>query len=211
MKYNTSRNKLVIPEYGRNVQKMIEYAMTIEDKEKRNKHAKLIVSVMGQMNPQFRDSIDNRHKLWDHMIIISDFKFDVDSPFPYPSKDILYAKPDKLPYKNNDIPFRQYGINLNLIIEKAIEYEDGPEKDALVKTIANHLKKSYLNWNRDSVNDELITKHLDVLSKGKLKLSDETTLNTTGDILARNRKKKFTRKREGTSIGNYSKTRKDRI
>ncbi len=209
MEYNTTRNKLIISEYGRNIQKMIEYATTIEDSEKRNKSANLIINIMAQMNPRIRESGDYKHKLWDHMFMISDFKLDVDSPYPKPSKNTLFSKPEKIPYQNNHIKFRHYGKNIEKIINKAIEYEDGPEKEALIKTIANHLKKSYLNWNRDSVNDELILDHLASLSKDNLKLNKEVRLNNTSDILERNRRKKFvSRKRDSSSNGNYSRSRK---
>jgi len=209
MEYNTTRNKLIISEYGRNIQKMIEYATTIEDSEKRNKSANLIINIMAQMNPRIRESGDYKHKLWDHMFIISDFKLDVDSPYPKLTKNILYSKPEKISYQDNHIRFRHYGKNIENIINKAIEYEDGPEKDALVKTIANHLKKSYLNWNRDSVNDELIFDHLASLSKDNLKLNKEVRLNNTSDILEQNRRKKFvSRKRDSSSNGSYTRGRK---
>ena len=209
MEYNTTRNKLVISEYGRNIQKMIEYATTIEDSEKRNKSANFIITIMAQMNPRTRESGDYKHKLWDHMFIISNFKLDVDSPYPKLTKNVLHSKPNKISYQDNHIRFRHYGKNIEKIITKAIEYEDGPEKDALVKTIANHLKKSYLNWNRDSVNDELIIDHLASLSKDNLKLNKEVRLNNTSDILEQNRRKKFvSRKRDISSNGSYTRGRK---
>jgi hypothetical protein len=190
MEYNTQRDKMIISEYGRNVQKLVNYAKTIEDREKRTKFSKLIIQIMGQMNPSARDSGDFRHKLWDHLYIISDFELDVDAPYDMPSKESLEAKPERLNYGENNIEFKMYGTNIEKIIKAAIAYEEGPEKDALVHTIANHLKKSYLNWNRESVDDSLIFEHLRVLSDGKLKLSDDKTLTSTSDILARNRKKK---------------------
>ena len=181
---------MVIPEYGRNIQEMIEYTCAIEDREKRNKSAKFIINVMSQMHPQVRDSVDYKHKLWDHLHIIADFKMDVDAPYPPPSPLTLSTKPEHLSYHDKEIAYRHYGKNIALIIEKAIEYEEGPEKDALVKIIAIHLKKSYLNWNRDSVSDELIEEHLRVLSQGKLKLKEDVRLTTTSDLLARNKPRK---------------------
>jgi len=193
MEYNTTRDKLNISQYGRNIQKLIKYAMTIEDREKRTNFAKMIVQIMGQINPGARDSGDFRHKLWDHLFVISDFKLDVDSPYPMPSPDTFTAKPEQLHYSENNIKYKMYGSNVTKIIDAAIKYEDGPEKDALVHAIANHLKKSYLNWNRESVDDTLIFEHLKVLSGGKLKLNEDFSLSTTSDILARNKKKKTTR------------------
>lgn len=201
MEYNSTRNKLIIPEYGRNIQKMIEYVITVEDKDKRTKLAEAIVNIMAQINPQQRDVNDLKHKLWDHLYIISDFKLEVNSPFPPPSVENLYKKPDKVDYKKNNIKFKHYGKNMELIIQKAIEYEEGPEKDAFIKIIANHLKKSYLTWNRDSVNDELIEDHLSLLSDNKLKLAKDFRLNNTNEILARNRKKKFSSKQSTNNSG----------
>ena len=201
MEYNTSRPAMVIPEYGRNLQEMIRFACTIEDREKRNKAAKFIISVMGQMHPQVKDSVDYKHKLWDQLYIISDFKLDVDAPYPPPSALSLSTKPKLLSYHDKDIPFRHYGKNIMLIIEKALLFEDGPEKDALVKLIAIHLKKSYLNWNRDSVEDELIEEHLRILSDGKLKLHEDVRLTTTSDLLARNKPRKPFRPKLNTNNG----------
>lgn len=190
MEYNTTRNKLKISEYGRNVQKLVSLAKTMEPKEKRTAFAKVIVQIMGQMNPAVRDSGDFRHKLWDHLHFIANFELDVDSPYPPPDKEFLEKKPEKLNYGENNIRYKMYGSNIVKIIEKASEREEGPEKDALIHAIANHLKKSYLSWNRESVDDEQIFEHLKTLSKGELKLKEELKLNTTNEILSRNKKKK---------------------
>ncbi len=203
MDYNTTRNQLIISEYGRNIQKMIEYTVGIEDREKRTQAAHVIVNVMAQMNSQVKETVDYEQKLWDHLHLISDFKLDVDCPFPPPTRKSMEAKPDRVPYQDNNIKFKHYGKNLEKIIEKAIEYEDGEEKNAFIQTIANHLKKSYLNWNRDSVNDELILKHLEMLSDGKLKLPENARLISTGEVVARApKKKKFTGRRQRDSYSN---------
>jgi hypothetical protein len=191
MEYNTKREKLTIPEYGRNVEKMIEYTLTIDDREKRSRAARQIVMVMGQLTNSTREGGDYRQKLWDHLIIISGYKLDVDSPFPKPEPPAAENKPVKPSYPHKNISFKQYGKSVELMIEKTIEYEEGPEKETLTRYIANHLKKMYLNWNRESVQDDLIGKHLSMLSNGKLLLSEDTRLETTVDIIARNKKKKF--------------------
>jgi len=191
MEYNTLRNKLIISEYGRNIQKMIEYAITIEDKEKRTKTAKFIVNVMAQMSSQNREIGELKRKLWDHLYIISDNKLNIDSPFPPPEIEKIEPGENTMFKGSRDIQYRHYGKNVELIIEKAIQYKDGPEKEALIKTIANHLKKSYLNWNRESVTDEQIFQNLETLSGNKLNVDTETKLFHTADILARNKKKKF--------------------
>ncbi len=192
MEYNSTREKLIIPEYGRNIQKLIKYAIGVEDRQKRTVMAHLIVDIMSQTVPASRDSGDYKRKLWDHMYIISDFKLDVDGPYPPPPEDILTEKPQKLPYNHGEIRFPHYGKNLEEMIKKAVEYEEGEEKKALILTIANHMKKSYLSWNRDSVNDNMIKDHLELLSQGKIKLGEDVELNSTSDILSKNRtKKKF--------------------
>jgi hypothetical protein len=205
MEYNTTRNKLKISEYGRNVQKLVNLAKTIEDREQRTKFAKVIVQIMGQMNPTIRDSGDFRHKLWDHLHIIANFELDVDSPYPPPSRDILEKKPERLDYGSNNIRYKMYGTNIVKIIDRARDFEEGEEKDALIHAIANHLKKSYLSWNRESVDDEQIFEHLETLSKGNLKLKEELKLNSTNEILSRNKKKKTTPEKPSK---NYMKKRK---
>ncbi len=190
MEYNTQRKQLRIPVYGRNIQKMIEHCITIEDREKRTKTAELIVNVMAEMLPKSKEPGDYKQKLWDHLHIISGFQLEIDSPYPPPSKDVLSAKPTIIGYQDNNISMRPYGKNIEKIIEKAITYPEGEEKERLVLIIANHLKKSYLNWNRSSVDDSLIIKHLDILSDGKLKLSENAKLSRTSDLLSMNKKKK---------------------
>lgn len=186
MEYNTSLPKMIIPEYGRNIQKMIDFAMTVKDREERNKVARAIIDVMGQLNPHLRDVTDFKHKLWDHIFIISDFKLDVDSPYPKPTAETFQTKPDRVLYPSNDIRYKHYGKTVERIIAKGKEYPNGPEKDALVEQIANLMKRSYLTWNRDSVNDEVILKQLEELSKGQLKLADISLLRSTQTFVPRN-------------------------
>jgi hypothetical protein len=203
MEYNTTRDLLTISEYGRNLQEMIRYCCTIEDREKRTKTAKFIVNVMAQMTPQAKDIADYKHKLWDHLFIISEFKLDVDAPFPPPPPLTLSTKPEHLTYHDKEIEFRHYGKNIALIIEKATAYEEGPEKDALVHAIAIQLKKSYLNWNRDSVTDEVIEGHLNLLSGGKLKLNEDMHLTATQDLLNQNKPRKPFRPKGNGSNQNF--------
>lgn len=205
MEYNTTRNFLQMPEYGRNIQKMINYAISIEDRERRLKVANVIVNIMAQMHPKVKETGDFRHKLWDHLYIISDWKLDVDGPYDPPSKEVLSARPDQVPYSEDKIKFKPYGKNIEAVIEKAIDHEEGPEKVAFIRAIANHLKKSYLNWNRDSVNDDLIFEHFKELSDGKLVLDDDFRLNETNDILARGKKKKFVSKQRENNYGGKGK------
>ncbi len=208
MEYNSQRENLSISEYGRHIQKMVQSVVAEKDKEVRNKQAKAIIDVMGQLNPHLRDVADFKHKLWDHLFIISDFKLDVDSPFPKPTEESLEVKPKKLAYPAQNIKYRHYGRTNQIMIEKAIEFPEGPEKEALIMTIANHLKKSYVTWNRDAVADEKIINDLTELSGGKLKLDPNTVLTDTSEILAANkRKKKSTRSSNSKSRNSNSRRR----
>jgi hypothetical protein len=187
MEYNTTRGPMKISEYGRNIQNMILYIVSLPDKEQRNRMTGTLVNILAIMNPDMRDQVDIRHKLYDHVHLMSDFTLDIDSPYPVPPRPEEAPAPEIIPYTQEKIKLRPYGKYMQRMIEKAVEYEEGEEKDALVKTIANNLKKMYLNWNRDSVNDELIHEHLSLLSGTKLKLRDEDRLHSTVDILKANK------------------------
>jgi len=193
--YNTSRKKMIMPEYGRNIQKMIDHIVEIEDRDERNKAAQTIISIMGNLNPHLRDVGDFKHKLWDHLAIMSDFDLDIDSPYELPSKDKLQEKPNKIGYNQNKLKYKHYGHSLRLMIEKAANMEEGEEKEYLVQLLANHMKKSYLTWNREAVEDEQIFKDLKELSDGKINPAEsDITLNETRDILHKTRKKRGSRK-----------------
>ncbi|THD66653.1 DUF4290 domain-containing protein [Robertkochia marina] len=171
LEYNSERPKLIIPEYGRHIQKMVDHAVSIEDREERNKVANAIIGVMGNLNPHLRDVPDFQHKLWDQLFIISDFKLDVDSPYPTPTREMLEERPEPLEYPQNFPKYRFYGNNIKRMIDVCVSWEDGDLKDALKFTIANHMKKSYLNWNKDTVEDEVIFQHLFELSDGAINLA----------------------------------------
>lgn len=189
LEYNAERPHLIIPEYGRHLQKLIDQATVIENVEERNKMAKYIIQVMGSLNPHLRDVPDFQHKLWDQLFIMSDFKLDVESPYPIPSREVLQLKPDVLKYPQNFPKYRYYGNNIKYMIDVANKWEEGEMKNALVKVIANHMKKSYLSWNKDTVKDDVIFEHLYELSGGKLNMlqSDEELINTT-DLLRTNKR-----------------------
>ena len=187
--YNTEAPKMVIPEYGRNVQKMIDHAINIEDVEERNKCAKAIIQVMGQINQQIKEHEDVNQKLWSHLLIMSNFKLDVDFPYEKTDEDKFNSKPDTVPYPKNDIKYGHYGKIMENLIDAAIIYPEGEEKNNLTIHIANLLKTSYLLWNRDSVADVVIIKNLEQLSNGKLTDKAED-LRDTSDILKQYKKKK---------------------
>jgi hypothetical protein len=187
MEYNTTRDPMKISEYGRNIQNMILYIASLPDREQRNRLTSTLVNILAIMNPDMRDQVDIKHKLYDHVHLMSNFTLDIDSPYPVPPRPEEAPAPARVPYTQETIKLRPYGKYMQRMIEKAVEYEEGEEKDALVKTIANNLKKMYLNWNRDSVNDELIYEHLSLLSGTKLKLRDDDRLHSTTDILKANK------------------------
>ena len=183
LQYNTEREHLIIPEYGRHLQKMINHAVAQESKEERNRLAKAIISIMGNMQPHLRDVPDFQHKLWDQLFIMSDLKLDADSPFEIPTEEMLSVRPEPLKYPQNFPKYRFYGNNIKTMIDVANTWEAGEMKEALEYTIANHMKKSFLNWNKDTVEDTVIFSHLFELSDGKIDLrgskedlSDSTSL-----------------------------------
>tara|TARA_B100000161_G_scaffold223146_1_gene168688 strand:- start:1348 stop:1974 length:627 start_codon:yes stop_codon:yes gene_type:complete len=176
LEYNSSRNKLVISEYGRHIQKLVEHALTLKDKEERQKMANGIIDIMGELNPQLRDVADFKHKLWDHLFVISNFELDVDSPYEKPIIEKLFEKPEPLAYPNSKIKYNHYGKVIELMIDEAIKMEDQELKSKLVIAIANQMKKSYVNWNLDTVEDEIILNQLTKLSNGKLSVPEGTEL-----------------------------------
>ena len=189
MEYNSQRELLPISEYGRSIRNMVTYAVTIEDREARNKAAQAIVTAMACLNPQVRELVDYNHKLWDHLFILSDFQLDVDSPFPIPSKELVKAKPRQLQYPSSDIRYKYYGKVMEAMIRKIAEMEESPRKEQITQNLANFMKMSYLTWNKDTVDDSTILKHLEELSKGSLRLHESAKLNHTAEILAMNKEK----------------------
>ncbi|NNL78901.1 MAG: DUF4290 domain-containing protein [Flavobacteriaceae bacterium] len=184
LEYNTEREQMIIPEYGRHIQKMINYATSRETKEERNKVARAIIDVMGNLQPHLRDVPDFQHKLWDQLFIMSDFKLDADSPYEKPSKEVLEARPGKLPYPQKRPKYRFYGNNIKTMIDVARTWEDGEMKEALIWTIANHMKKCFLTWNKDTVEDAVIFNHLFELSDGELNLKGSVEdLSATSSLL----------------------------
>lgn len=189
LEYNAERPHLIIPEYGRHLQKLIEQAVALEDRDERNKAVRYIIAVMGSLNPHLRDVPDFQHKLWDQIYIMSDFKLDVDSPYPTPSREMLEQKPDRLGYPQNFPKYRFYGNNIKYMIDVANKWDDGEMKNALIMVIANHMKKSYLSWNKDTVKDDVIFEHLFELSGGRINLqATEEELSNTTDLMRVNKK-----------------------
>jgi hypothetical protein len=189
LEYNSQREHLIIPEYGRYVQNLINQITAIEDREKRNKGARYVISVLGNLNPHLRDVPDFQHKLWDQLFIMSDFKLDIDSPYPIPTREVVQLKPERLTYPQNFPKYRFYGNNIKYMIDVARKWEEGELKNALIIVIANHMKKCFLSWNKDTVTDEVIFNHLLELSNGELNLTAmKEELSTSQNLMKVNKK-----------------------
>lgn len=205
LEYNSDREHLIIPEYGRHIQKLVNHCVKLEDREVRNTMAKAIVQVMGNMQPHLRDVPDFQHKLWDQLFIMSDYDLDVDTPYPKPEREVLQAKPEAMDYPRSASKYRFYGNNIQIMIDTALTWEEGEMKEALVYTIANHMKKCYLNWNKDTVEDEVIFSHLKELSGGALTLKENETLSDSKDLLRKKPTKSYQKSGQKQGKKNFRK------
>jgi hypothetical protein len=172
MEYNTTRNYLSMKEYGRHIQRMVEYLLTIENKEERQEQAQVVIELMGVLNPHLKNVEDFRHKLWDHLFFISDFKLDVDSPYPIPEKATYKAKPDPIDYPKQYPRYSHLGKNLEMVIEKALKEEDPEKKAGFAHAIAYYMKLAYSNWHKELVHDDAIRSELDAITGGELEFSN---------------------------------------
>ena len=193
MEYNTQRKKMELPEYGRSVQNMVDHALTIEDREERQRCANTIVNIMGGMFPHLRDVPDFKHKLWDHLAIMSDFKLDIDYPFEIVKREELEMKPGKIAYPDKAIRYRHYGRFLESMIKKLSEMEEGEEKEALLHMLAVQMKKNLNNWNKEGIEDQKIVDDLREYSNGvinlkveDLRLNDQQRYNNNNNTQRKN-------------------------
>jgi Domain of unknown function (DUF4290) len=172
MEYNTTRNHLIIREYGRHIQKMVEYVLTIEDREKRQKNAYSLIELMGFLNPHLKNVEDFRHKLWDHLFLISDFKLDVDSPYPIPTRETLRGRPDPIPYPKRYPKYNHLGKNIEIVIDKALKEEDAEKRQGFANSIAYYMKLTYSNWHKELVHDDNIQTELASITDGELEFNN---------------------------------------
>jgi hypothetical protein len=178
MEYNTARNHLIMKEYGRHIQKMIEYVLAIEDKETRQRNAYAVIELMGFLNPHLKNVEDFRHKLWDHLFLISDFKLDVESPYPIPTRETLKGKPPSLPYPKRYPKHSHLGKNMELVIAKALK-EDNPEKrQGFANAVAYYMKLAYSNWHKETVHDDAIQGELGAITNGQLTFTNTPFVRT---------------------------------
>lgn len=171
MEYNTTRNHLTIKEYGRHIQKMVEHLLTVEDREKRQRSANGVIELMGFLNPQVKNVEDYKHKLWDHLFLISDFKLDVDSPYPKPSPEEYHAKPKPLSYPKRNPKFNHLGKNIEIVIDKALKEENPEKRQGLANAVAYYMKLTYSNWHKELVHDDNIQTELQAITHGELEFN----------------------------------------
>jgi hypothetical protein len=176
MPYNTQRSKMIMREYGRHVQQMVEHVASIKDEKKRNEQVKIIIELMGQMNPHLRNVEEFRHKIYDHIYIMANYNIDIESPYPKPDRAIIEKKPDPLPYPRQKLAYRHYGKNISRMIEKAKTFTEPEKKEVYVQYLANYMKLVHNNWNKENVTDDVIRQDLKVMSRGELELSSDTEL-----------------------------------
>ena len=171
--YNTGRPHLILKEYGRNVQKLTDYLSTLDDKEKRTKYAQTLIDLMKQITPAHKDNVESPQKFWDDLYIMSNFELEIDGPYEKPDKELLERKPDKVPYQKNQIKYKHYGKNIELLIEKAVEMKTEEEREAAIVYIGKLMKSFYATWNKDLIEDEVLVKQINQLSGGKLSIDAE--------------------------------------
>jgi len=172
MEYNTTRNHLIMREYGRHIQKMIEYLLALEDSEKRQRNAQAVIELMGFLNPHLKNVEDFRHKLWDHLFLISDFKLEVASPYPIPTRETLRARPQPLRYPKRYPKFSHMGKNLEIVINKALAEENPDKRNGFANAIAYYMKLAYNNWHKETVHDDAIQQELSNLTNGQLEFTN---------------------------------------
>ncbi|NDW09308.1 DUF4290 domain-containing protein [Dysgonomonas sp. 520] len=196
MDYNTQLKKLALPEYGRNIQNMVDFCLTIEDRNERKRCANTIINIMGNMFPHLRDVNDFKHILWDHLAVMADFKLDIDYPYEIIKKEDLFSKPGKVDYSRPDMEYRHYGKVLEKMIRLAADYPEGDEKEQFVWLVANHMKKSYVQWNKE-VEDGKIFQDLYELSNRKIdKRNSDMKLTDIKDLIRNNQKKNNNQKKK---------------
>ncbi|GHV07653.1 hypothetical protein FACS1894160_0590 [Bacteroidia bacterium] len=189
MQYNTQKRRLALPEYGRNIQNMVDYCISIPDRKERTRCANTIINIMGNMFPHLRDVNDFKHILWDHLAVMSNFALDIDYPYEVLKQEDLYIRPPRLPYLQGKITYKHYGKNLEQMIKKATLYEKGEEKEYLIGMLANQMKKFFLTWNKEVVDDRKIFKDLEDLSGGKIiRDEDSHKLTESKEILSKKNK-----------------------
>ena len=207
MEYNTTRNHLVMREYGRHIQKMIEYLLALEDKEKRQRNAMAVIELMGFLNPHLKNVEDFRHKLWDHLFLISDFKLEVASPYPIPTRETLRARPQPLKYPKRYPKFSHLGKNLELVINKALAEENPDKRNGFANAVAYYMKLAYNNWHKEMVHDDAIQSELTNLTNGQVEFTNTPFVKT----FQQENRQRDNRDNRGNSYGDNRNYRKQKF
>ena len=210
MEYNTGRNSLIMREYGRHIQKMVEYLLTLDDKEVRQRNAYAVIELMGFLNPHLKNVEDFRHKLWDHLFLISDFKLDVESPYPIPTRETLKAKPKPLPYPKRYPRFAHLGKNLEIVVNKALKEENPEKRQGFGNAIAYYMKLAYSNWHKETVHDDAIQSELTSITQGQLAFTNTPFVRSPRPNEGRNDNRNFNDFRNKRNQKFQSRGRNDR-
>lgn len=205
--YNTERGQMQISEYGRNIQKMVEYAIAEPNKEKRNRLANALIHLMGMLNPHLRDVADYKHKLWDHLFVISNFRLDVDSPYERPTPESVSQRPERMKYPQTRIRYRFYGKNIEQMIHKASDMEDGQMKAGFINLIGSFMKQACKNWNEEQLSDEEILSHLELLSEGRIRMTSDEDVQFNALQNQQNRNRNFRNDRNDRNGGGNGQNR----
>lgn len=196
MDYNTQLKKLILPEYGRNIQNMVDHCLTIGDESERRKCANAIINIMGNMFPHLRDVNDFKHILWDHLAIMSDFQLDIDYPYEIIKKENLYSKPGKVEYSRPTMNYRHYGKTLERLIKVAADYPEGKEREYLIWLILSHMKKTYIQWNKEVDDIKLC---IDLYDLSNQKIDKRSSDMRLPDMRELNQKKQQQQQRNNSS------------
>lgn len=190
--YNTQRSEIILKEYGRNVQRMIEHIRTIPDREKRLKMCLTLIELIKQLNPSVKEQPEDPQRMWDDLFIMADFNLDVDHPYPIPPRDVLHKKPNRMPYPQSNVRFKHYGKNIEKLVREAMKKEDPQEREELVIYLGKLMKTFYSSWNKEMLDDSVILKDISAMSEGKLSMNlDKVREDNLFEKLYRERKKPF--------------------
>lgn len=210
MELNQNSRGIILKEYGRNIQKIVEYLLTIEDREKRNRQAYTLIELMKQINPNIKDAQESQQKIWDHLYIMSDFKLDVDSEYPMPEKSILGKKPMRVEYNTHKLKFKHYGRNIELMIEETIKQENAEEREAAIIYLGKLMKRFYTIWNKENIEDEMIVNHIETMSGGKLKIDlEKVAVNNLFDSNPNVKERDYSRNNQNNNNNGHFKRKKN--
>ncbi|MBX2962451.1 MAG: DUF4290 domain-containing protein [Cyclobacteriaceae bacterium] len=188
--YNTARPHIILKEYGRNVQKLVEYIRSVPDKNKRTELSATLIELIKQLTPSLKDQPENPQRLWDDLYIIADFNLDINNPYPVPEPEVLFKKPMKVNYPQSKVRFKHYGKNIEKLVKEALKKEDPAEKEEAIIYLGKLMKTFFGAWNKEMLDDSVILNDIKIMSEGKLTLNiDKVREENLFEMLYRERKK----------------------